>query len=62
MPIDPNALLNLQSLEDLPACDEGIEHARALLRLAVVSQTSLHFRANIRSVDRWFLAGCELFP
>jgi len=34
MPIDPSALLNLWSLEVLPACDEGMEHARAFLTSA----------------------------
>jgi hypothetical protein len=34
MPIDPNALLNLWSPEELPACDEGMEHARAFLTSA----------------------------
>ena len=34
MPIDPSALLNLWSLEELPACDEGMEHARAFLTSA----------------------------
>jgi hypothetical protein len=34
MPIDPNALLNLWNLEELPACDEGMEHARAFLTSA----------------------------
>jgi hypothetical protein len=34
MPIDPDALLNLWSPEELPACDEGMEHARAFLTSA----------------------------
>jgi hypothetical protein len=34
MPIDLSALLNLWSLEELPACDEGMEHARAFLTCA----------------------------
>lgn len=31
MPIDPNQLLALWNLEDIPACDEGLELARAFL-------------------------------
>jgi hypothetical protein len=31
MPIDPDALLNLWSLEEMPACDEGMMLARAFL-------------------------------
>jgi hypothetical protein len=34
MPIDRNALLNLWRLEELPACDKGMEHARAFLTSA----------------------------
>jgi hypothetical protein len=36
MPIDPSALLNLWSLDELPACDEGIEHARAFLTSSIL--------------------------
>jgi hypothetical protein len=44
MPINPNALLNLWSLEELPACDEGMEHARAFLTSAgeAVSNIEIH--------------------
>jgi hypothetical protein len=31
MPIDPKALLKLWSLEEMPACDEGMELARSFL-------------------------------
>jgi hypothetical protein len=41
MPIDPSALLNLWSLEELPACDEGMEHARALLTSAGETVSSI---------------------
>jgi len=41
MPIDPSALLNLWSFEDLPACDEGMEHARAFLASAGEAVSSI---------------------
>lgn len=41
MPIDPSALLNLWSLEELPACDEGMEHARAFLTSAGEAVSSI---------------------
>ena len=41
MPIDPSALLNLWSPEELPACDEGMEHARAFLTSAGEAVSSI---------------------
>ena len=41
MPIDPSALLNLWSLDELPACDEGMEHARAFLASAGEAVSSI---------------------
>jgi hypothetical protein len=59
MPIDPSALLNLWSLEELPACGEGMEHARAFRRsgrlvMRVATVTSLAKRASDLSHK-----GCE---
>jgi hypothetical protein len=41
MSIDPSALLNLWSLEELPACDEGMEHARAFFTSAGEAVSSI---------------------
>jgi hypothetical protein len=41
MPIDPSALLNLWSLEELPACEEDMEHARAFLSSAGEAVSSI---------------------
>ncbi len=41
MPIDPSTLLNLWSLYELPACDEGMEPARAFLTSAGEAVSSI---------------------
>jgi hypothetical protein len=54
MPIDPKAMLNLWSLAEIPACDEGMELARSFLVSAgeAVSRVQnedpehLHFSRN----------------
>ncbi len=46
MPMDPNALPNLWSHEEFPACDEGMEPARAFLtsaaRPSAILKTTIH--------------------
>jgi hypothetical protein len=41
LPIDPSALLNLWNLEELSACNEGMEHARAFLTSAGEAVSSI---------------------
>jgi hypothetical protein len=50
MPIDRNALLNLWRLEDIPACDEGMQLARSFLISAgeAVSMVDIHDPEHLR--------------
>jgi hypothetical protein len=42
MPIDREELLNLwKNIEDIPACEEGMEYAKAFLEVAGECVTSL---------------------
>ena len=60
MPIDPSTLLNLWSLEELPACDEGMEHARAFLTSAGEAVSNIENR-DPRSLLREFVVLFRIF-
>ena len=65
MPIDPSALLNLWSLEELPACNKGMEHARAFLTSAgeAVSSIENHDpRLLLRSLSSSFASSPRIVP
>jgi len=60
--VDAGALLNLWKLEDVPACDEGMELARAFLNSCVKALetvgSSSHFNERFEDYKRHH-AECE---
>jgi hypothetical protein len=68
MPIDPKALLNLWSLEEMPACDEGMELARSFLVSAgeavsrVQNEDPEHLRMEVNVQYDAFIRHCAECP